>query len=746
MIFLVSWGLLLAYIYSVYLNTWNLYGDLPPLTALENPKQDLASELYSADGVLLGKYFRYNRTPVTYEGLSPNLVHALIATEDCRFSHHAGIDLKGLLRALTLSIVLRKNKGGGSTISQQLAKNLFKMRSGQRPGKLSGVPLLRTVVLKTKEWIVAVQLERAYTKSEIITMYFNTVGFGSHAFGIEVASRTFFNTLPRHLNAEQAALLVGLLRAPSYYSPVRHPKRARSRRNIVLDQMHKYGYIRSDQHQKACNTPIQLVYKAQDHNVGLATYFRAVVRDVLLKWTKQHGYDLFGDGLRIYTTLDSRLQKHAEEAVYAHMPVLQQQFDQHWRDQDPWVDSDGNALPDFIESAVKRTSYYKRLVQVHDGDMEAVQVDLNTPVPTTLFSWQGEKNDILSPVEALKYNKKVLHTGMMAMDPHTGHVKAWVGGINYKHFQYDHVLQGARQPGSAFKPIVYAAAIDNGYMPWHEAIDSPVTFKLEQGDTWTPRNWNRRYTGQRMTLRQAMARSVNSITACLMKQLGPPLVVEYAKRLGIESPLEAVPALCLGSSDVSVYELVSAYGTFMNRGEWTKPIYITHIEDKDGRILERFVPQKREAIGEKTAYLMIHMLKGTLEEEGGACRGLSQALRQGNEVCGKTGTTSNHSDGWFVGMARNLVAGVWVGAEDRCIHFRSFGLGQGARLARPIWEKFMLSIYADADLDYHKGDLLTYPPPQDLYIPPSSKPSTPNPTETGSEPGSSPMPSVEDIL
>jgi penicillin-binding protein 1A len=358
------------------------------------------------------------------------------------------------------------------------------------------------------------------------------------------------------------------------------------------------------------------------------------------------------------------------------------------------------------------------LVEEYGEDKDTIHALMNTPIPTQLFSWEGEIDTVMSPMDALRYTKKLLHTGFMAMDPRTGHIKAWVGGINYQHFQYDHVMQGKRQPGSVFKPIVYAAAIDNGYMPWQEVVDAPVIFSVSNGaSTWVPRNWSKQYTGKKMTLRQAMARSVNSITAYLMKQLGPALVVDYAKRLGIKSALDPVPALCLGTSDVSVYELVGAYSAFMNKGVWTEPFYITRIEDKNGRVLEAFVPQKKEAISENTAYLMVHMLKGTTEEPGGTSRGIKQVLREDNEICGKTGTTSNQSDGWFIGMTRDLCAGVWVGGEDRCIHFRNLALGGGAHTAMPIWENFMMRIYADAELPYKKESLLNYAKPFDIVIP-----------------------------
>ena len=704
------------YLFTVKINLWNLYGALPSVAVLENPKSDLSSELYSADGVLLGKYFRHNRSPATYEELSQHMINALLATEDYRFEDHAGIYLKGLYRAFFISILLRKNKGGGSTISQQLAKNLFKMRGEAYKGRLSSLPFIKTLIVKTKEWIVAVQLERAYTKKEILTMYLNTVSFGSHAFGVKVAAKTFFNTTPELLTVEQAALLVGLLKAPSRYSPVKHPERARQRRNVVLTQLYKYGLLDEEVCKRLQACPIELAYRVEDHNVGPATYFRATIRDFLLRWTRAKGYDLFEDGLKIYTTIDSRLQQHAEAAMAEHMPVLQQKFEKHWEGRHPWVDQHGDEIPNFIEEAAKRTGTYKQLVAAHGEDQEAIDKVMNTPIPTKLFSWEGEIDTVASPIEVIKYNKRLLHTGFMAMDPYTGHIKAWVGGINYRYFQYDHVMQGRRQPGSAFKAIIYAAAIDNGYLPWQEAVDAPVTFRVP-GGTWTPQNWHKRYTGEKMTLRQAMARSVNSITASLMKQLGPALVVDYARRLGIKSPLGSVPAICLGTEDVSVYELVGAYSTFMNKGVWTEPFFITRIEDKNGHVLEEFVPQKREAISEKTAYLMIHMLKGTAEEIGGTSRGVSKVLREGNELLGKTGTTSNHSDGWYVGMVNSLCAGGWVGGEDRCIHFRDIALGSGARMARPIWEKFMLRVYEDPDLPYEKGPLLNYPKPKGVEIP-----------------------------
>ena len=691
------------YILTVKLNFLNLYGSLPSITILENPKSDLTSELYASDGVILGKYFRYNRSPVEYEEISKNLINALLATEDYQFEKHAGIYLSGIARAFFLSILLHQNKGGGSTLTQQLAKNLFKTRSEQYQGLLSKIPFIKTIIVKTKEWIVSIQLERAYTKKEIITMYLNTVAFGNNAYGIKVAAKTYFNTTPDALSVEQAALLVGILRAPSYYSPTRFPERALRRRNVVLAQLCKYQFITPATYTELRQRPIELRYKVEDHNQGIATYFRSAIRDFLLAWTKDHGYDLFEDGLKIYTTIDSRLQKHAEEIIAEHMRVLQKKFEQHWGSENPWVDQQGKEIPNFIEKAARKSDIYQHILKKYGAD--SAEVYMNTPIPTKLFTWEGEIDSLISPMDAIKYNKRLLHAGLMAMDPHTGHIKAWVGGINFEHFKYDHVMQGKRQPGSTFKPIVYAAAIDNGYSPCYEVIDAPVTFKVHtKAGTWTPKNANGVYTGQKMTLRQALSKSVNSITAYILKQIGPELVVDYARRLGIKSPMHPVPALCLGTSDVSVYELTGAYSTFMNKGIWTEPLYITRIEDKHGRILQEFVPQKKEAINEETAWLMLHMLKGTIEENG-TFRGLSKEMKEDNEICGKTGTTSNHSDGWCIGMAKDLCTGVWVGGENRSIHFKTLATGQGAVTARPIWEKFMLRLYADPTIPYKKGPL-----------------------------------------
>ncbi|MFP4290783.1 MAG: penicillin-binding protein 1A [Cyclobacteriaceae bacterium] len=705
------------YVISVSNDFLGLYGGLPSLEALENPKSDLSSELYSSDNVLLGKYYRENRSPVAYEELSPNLVNALIATEDFRFTEHSGIDLISLTRVawgVFKYVVTFGNsdlEGGGSTLSQQTAKNLYKTRTGDNEGPLMKIPGLRMLIVKTKEWIVAVQLEKYYTKKEILAMYLNTAEFSSNSYGIKVAAKTFFNKYPADLTVEESATLIGMLKAATYYNPARNPENSKKRRNVVIGQMEKYGFINENEYDSLIAMPIELDFKVDSHTEGSATYFRSVLRGWLLEWANEHGYDLFEDGLRIYTTIDSRMQEHAEEAVKTHMKRQQALFFDHWKDRGaPWRDEDGKVLKDFIPVLAKRSDRYRSLERQYGRGNDSIDIVMNTPVDMTVFTWDNEdfeKDTVLSPLDSIKYMQHFLHAGFMSMDPHNGHVKAWVGGINYKHFKYDHVMQGKRQPGSTFKPFVYAAAIDNGYSPCYEVVDAPVTFNVindGEEDTWTPKNAEGEYSGEQMTIRQAMAQSKNSITAFIMKRLGPSTVVDYARRLGITSNIEAVPSLALGGGgDVSVYEMVGAYSTFANHGTWTEPVFITRIEDKDGNMLYEHPVNTREALSEETAYLMLYMLRGATEESGGTGRGIPRELREGNEIGAKTGTTSNYSDGWFMGVTKDLVSGAWVGGDNRSVHFSTLALGQGARMAMPLWVEYMKRVYNDERLDYEKG-------------------------------------------
>jgi penicillin-binding protein 1A len=700
----------ILFVWMISINFLGLFGTLPDFKALENPDSEIASGLYSTDGVLLGTYYRENRSPVKYEDLSPNLVNALISTEDVRFNEHSGIDMKAMMRVFVKSILLGQDAGGGSTLSQQTAKNLFKTRRDENQGILSSIPGLRMLIIKTKEWIVATQLEKAYTKNEILTLYLNTSEFGSNAYGIKTASETFFNKKPSELEVQEAAVLVGLFKAPSYYSPVYNPDNALRRRNTVLYQMVKNDQLTEGRFDSLSVMPIELDYSVANQNKGLATYFREIVKADLLKWTKENlksdgtAYDLYGDGLKIYTTVDSRMQRYAEEAVDEHMRSLQKAFYKEMGDRDPWVDGENRVIPNFIEDAVRRTEAYRLLKVRFGNDTDSINLKLNEKKRMTVFAWErGEIDTLMSTMDSLRYYKKYLQTGFMSMDPQTGKIKAWVGGLDHKYFKFDHVKRSKRQPGSTFKPFVYAAAIENGYSPCYSVIDQPVEVYIPGQPAWSPSNADGSFSYEKMTIRKAMAQSVNSITAYMMKKLSPKIVVETARRLGVTSELEEVPSLALGVNDVSVYEMVGAFGTFVNKGEHTTPFYIDRIEDKNGNVIQQFTAKKRPAMSEEHAYLMTYMLRGGFEEEDGTSQGVPWTLRQGNELGGKTGTTQNASDGWYMGISKDLVSGTWVGGDDRAIHFRSWISGQGGRTARPIWVKFMEKVYADASLGYTKG-------------------------------------------
>ena len=709
-------GGILAFILFVWMVSFNflgLFGALPDFEALENPQSELASELYSIDGFLLGTYFRENRSPVTFEELSPNLVNALIATEDVRFENHSGIDMTAMLRVFVKSILLGQDAGGGSTLTQQTAKNLFKTRTNDNQGLLSSIPGLKMLIIKTKEWLVATQLEKAYTKNEILTLYLNTSEFGSNAYGIKTAAKTFFKKTPAELNIQESAVLVGLFKAPSYYSPVFNPENSLRRRNTVLGQMYKNDILTEEEYDSIAKLPIQLNYAVSNQNQGLATYFREVVKADLLKWTKENlksdgsSYDLYGDGLKIYTTIDSRMQRYAEEAVSEHMKTLQAAFFKEMGTRDPWIDENNQIIPNFIEDQVKRTEAYRLLKQRYGDQIDSIEVKLNEKKKMKVFSWEkGEIDTLMSTMDSMRYYKKFLQTGFMSMDPHTGHIKAWVGGMDHKYFKFDHVKQGKRQPGSTFKPFVYAAAIENGYSPCYTVVDQPVEVYIPGQPVWSPANSDGKFSGEKLTIRQAMARSLNSVTAYMMKKLSPKIIVETAKRIGITSDLEEVPSLALGVNDVSIFEMVGAFGTFANKGEHATPFYIDRIEDKNGNIIQQFTPKKRPAMSEEHAYLMLYMLRGGFEESDGTSQGVAYSIREGNELGGKTGTTQNASDGWYMGVSKDLVSGTWVGGDDRAIHFRNWGAGQGSKTARPIWVKFMTKVYEDETLGYTKGPFL----------------------------------------
>ncbi|MGI4832079.1 MAG: transglycosylase domain-containing protein [Janthinobacterium lividum] len=712
-LFAVVVGVGLLYPALVRSNFLFLFGKSPSLEELENPRVEQPSEVYTADGVQIGRYFRENRSPVPLNEMSPWLTKALIATEDARYYEHAGIDAQALLS--TVYFTLRGNKRGGSTISQQLAKNLYKTRRGDSRGALGSVPGLGVVVAKTKEWLTAVELERRYTKPEILRMYLNTVEYGSNAFGIKVAAKTFFGTTPDSLTPVQAATLIGVLNNPTAFNPRFHPAASRRRRNVVLQRLGQAGALKPAEVQALQAEPIVLDYHVERHIDGPDTYFRGAIGQAVNKWCEAHGYDMYRDGLRIYTTIDSRMQDHAEEAVAGRMKSLQQQFDSFWRNkgQNPWVDEDGHEISGFIETQMKRTESYRSLAARYRGQPQRLDSALHAKRPMKVFTWKKQDRDttlVLSPLDSLAYYKHFLQAGMMTMDPYTGAVKAWVGGLDYRFFQYDHVRQGRRQAGSTFKPFVYLTALANGYSPCDRIRDQRVTINyVENGKpmTWEPDNVTREYTGINMTLRAAMARSVNSVTAQLTEKVGWGKVAEYAHKVGITSPLLAVPSIGLGSGgDVSVYEMVDAYATFMNSGFRSEPRLLLRIEDRNGNVIQQFDPVQRRAITPETAWLMTYMLRGGMEETGGTSQGLwdfPELWHKDNQIGGKTGTTSNYSDGWYMGLTKDLVSGVWVGGEDRSIHFFRSQQGEGGRMALPVYGRYMEKIYQDKALGYDYG-------------------------------------------
>jgi len=705
------------YLFSVSADLFGLFGEMPSLAEIENPENDLSSELISADGVLLGRYARYNRSQVNYDELSKDLVNTLIISEDHRFHQHSGLDFTAFGRVI-FGLVTFNPAGGGSTITQQLAKNLF-TRNAERSldgsiAKLGKFP--QRIVQKTKEWIISVTLERNFTKEEIIAMYLNTAEFSSNTYGIKVASETYFSKPQDSLNVREAALLVGMLQNPSQWNPVRHPEAAKEKRNEVLAKVYraKYQITLQEQYDSIRNSDLGLHFKIQNQNQGLATYFRTVITNRLMKICDARGIDLWNSGLKIYTTIDSKLQKYAEQAVAEHMKALQKEFVKQWAGRNPWVDDERKEIPGFLKSRIKQSDAYKKFVEKYGEDSDSVQIMLNFKRPMSIFTWNGERDTLFSSMDSLAYYKRFLQTGMMSMDPRTGHIKAWVGGFNYKYFKYDHVQQGKRQPGSTFKPFVYGLAMDNGFSPCETREDISPSFEIPGGVWYPPNAEGNKGTGEKMTLRQAMARSVNSITAQVMKALGADNVVRFAHEVGIKSELDAVPALCLGVSDVSLFELVGAYSTFVNNGMHIEPFYITRIEDKNGNVIENFIPETHQGISPNTAYKMIYMLKGGVEESGGTSGGLSRELREGNEIGGKTGTTNNASDGWYMGVTHNLVTGVWVGGDERSIHFPSWPLGQGSKSARPIWDKYMVKTYKDPSTGVTKGKFNT-PPNAETY-------------------------------
>ncbi len=691
-----------------------LLGPMPDFRQLENPKTNLATQIISSDDTVLGKfYFNDNRTPISFDEIPTEMIEALVATEDERFYNHSGIDYRGTARAL---FYLGK-KGGASTITQQLARQLF---VGVRSRNT-----FQAITQKIKEWVIAIRLERRYTKNEIITMYLNIYDFNYNADGLRSASSIYFSKKPSDLDLSESAMLVGMLKNSSLYNPLRRPEMVRERRNIVYQQMLRNKLINEKERDSLAALPITLDFNPQSHREGIATYFRAYLQQFMQGWIannpKEDGtfYNLYLDGLSIYTTIDSRLQTYAEEAVEAHMPNLQKEFFRQnkpeYNDIAPFLDVEKDEIENIMNQAKRRSERWRKM-KAQGHDEETILASFEKPTQMEVFSWNGDIDTVMTPTDSIRYYKHFLRTGMMSMEPQTGHVKAWVGGINYRHFQFDHVMQGKRQIGSTFKPFVYASAIDQlKVSPCDSLPDGYYCVepsKFGAHDAWCPKNSGDRYIGKR-TLKNALANSVNTISARLIDKVGTRPVVNLVRNLGVSSPIPNVPAIALGSADLSVYEMVGAYAAFANKGIYVKPVLVTRIEDKNGTVIYQAAPETKDVLSEESAYVTLKLLEGVTESGSGVRLRHQGADKTNpifrhvvtgypyefdNPIAGKTGTTQNQSDGWFIGMVPNLATGVWVGGEDRSIHFETIAYGQGATMALPIWANYMRSCYADSTL------------------------------------------------
>ena len=717
---IVLWILLLSAIAGVYYvfqsAATGKFGEMPTFEQLENPQTNLATHVYSSDSVLLGKYYLAdNRSPVDYTQLPHSLIDALVATEDARFFEHSGIDFRGFARA----VVFLGQRGGASTISQQLARQLF---VGVRSRNLK-----EALQQKIKEWVIAVRLERNYTKEEIIEMYLNNYDFGYLADGIENAARIYFDKLPGELEVKESAMLVGMLQNSSLFNPVRRPERVLSRRNIVLDQMEKYGYLSSEVSDSLKQTPLDLRFTPENsHSEGTATYFRMYLQSWLKNWVKDHPkstgepYNIYKDGLRVYTTIDSRLQVNAELAMETHLQNLQKAFfrlqKQDSNPTAPFLDLELEQVEAIVERAM-RSSERWRVLRSEGKTDTLIKASFYVPTAMKVFDWNAptrQRDTVMTPYDSILYYKSHLRGALMSVEPQTGHIKAWVGGVDYKHFQYDHVIQGARQVGSTFKPFVYAAAIDQLRMsPCDRLPDVPYCVGAQRHgnlEAWCPKNSGGKYSGENITLKYALANSINTVTAQLIDKVGPSSVVSVVERLGIQSQIPAVPSIALGTPDIKVFDLVSAYSTFANQGVYIAPSFITRIEDQSGNVIYQPISETKDVFNKDIAYTMISLLKGVTESGSGVrlrhnwmvdnpvynevVTGYPYEFK--NPIAGKTGTTQNQSDGWFMGMVPNLATGVWVGAEDRSVHFDNITFGQGATMALPIWANYMRKNYTDS--------------------------------------------------
>ncbi|MBP7397656.1 MAG: transglycosylase domain-containing protein, partial [Flavobacterium sp.] len=680
------------------LASWGLFGSMPSFEDLENPDSNLATEIISADGVVLGKYFQKNRSQLKYADLPKNLVQALVATEDARFYEHSGIDGRGTLRAISSL----GTSGGASTLTQQLAKQLFH-------GEGSKFLPFR-IVQKVKEWIIAIRLERQYTKNEIIAMYCNVYDFGNNSVGVSSAAKTYFSKEPKDLTISESAILVGMFKNSGLYNPIRNPQGVINRRNVVFSQMEKGKIISEKEKERLQSLPLKLNFKLETHKEGTATYFREYLRDYMKKWVEENkkpdgsDYDIYRDGLKIYTTIDSRMQAHAETAVTAHMANLQEEFFRQSKDNKnaPFVNISSVETQRILNQAMKSSNRWA-VMKAMDKSEEEIIKSFSEKTKMTVFSWKGEKDTLMTPLDSIRYYKHFLQSGLMAMEPQTGNVKAWVGGINYKYFQYDHVGQGARQVGSTFKPFVYATAIEQLNMsPCDSIIDGP--FMIRKGrhhvtEDWEPKNSDNKYRGM-VTLKRGLANSINTISAKLIDKVGPEAVIDLTHKLGVKSEIVNQPSIALGAVEITVEDMVAAYSTFANQGVYMKPQFISKIEDKSGVVIYEPIPESHDVLNKDIAYAVVKLLEGVTEGGSGdrlrttgggngSNRWTGYPYSFKNPIAGKTGTTQNQSDGWFMGMVPNLVTGVWVGCEDRSARFKSITYGQGATAALPVWGYFM---------------------------------------------------------
>lgn len=723
-------------------------GYMPDFDELENPKSNLATEIIASDNVLIGKFYTENRTVTHYNDISPNMVNALIATEDIRFYKHSGVDVRALFRVVT-GLMSGSHKGGGSTISQQLAKNLFRMRERSVPERAHQSKIGRVfgmAIMKFKEWVTAIRLERRYTKEEILAMYLNTVDFGSQAMGIESAARTFFGTFPSDLTLEQSAVLVGLLKAPTKYSPVLNPENSLERRNLVLAQMKKYKFIEQSVVDSVKTIPLTLNYNVETHNKGLAPYFREYLRLTLMaekpvrrnyssaqenlyleeldEWEtnplygwcnknlKPDGepYNIYTDGLKIYTTVNSKMQQYAEEAVETHVGKhLQPLFFKRKgtlndykagkNEKGPFAwDVSKDEIETMIRNSMVRSERYRMLKKARLDSAEILK-NFKTPVRMKVFSWRGEIDTVMTPLDSIWHYKYYLNAGFMSVEPETGFVRAYVGGVNFQYFKFDHLKFAKRQVGSTFKPFIYTLAMANGLSPCYKVPNEPITIPMPEGQPpYTPKYSQNKY-GPEVTLKRGLASSLNQISAWIMRECATPeAVIDVVKKMGVKSHIEPVPSICVGSAEVTLYEMVGAYTAFVNRGMYTQPIFVTRIENKNGNVLATFKPRKQQAMHERTAYLMLQLLKGVVQ--GGTSTAIWAKYGLKNEIGGKTGTTNDNSDGWFIGVTPDLVSGAWVGGENRSIRFSSSSDGQGSSMALPIFALYMQKVYADKSLGY----------------------------------------------